>query len=189
MTQREISAEAGLAKPRHHGQTSSQMGEAMRRVAGLLLMTLAAGLAGCQSLGLGSATPPAAPAPDVSEAAPAPYSVERLIGAWGVASYRDEKDRVRTEAQARAQCRNPYVIKRGPTDGVLMHVADDSTPHELALKKGADGKVYLGFAGPAGDTQDRLILSISEREFITRYVDPDTNTRYGTFVYVRCAKV
>jgi hypothetical protein len=159
----------------------------MRGVAGLLLMTFAAGLAGCQSLGLGSSAPPAAPAPDTA-AGPAPYSVERLVGAWGVASYREEKDRARTETEARAQCKNPYVIKRGPTDGVLMHVADDSTPHELGLKKGGDGKVYLGFAGPAGDAQDRVILSISEREFVTRYVDPDTNTRYGTFVYVRCAK-
>ena len=53
---------------------------------------------------------------------------------------------------------------------------------------GDDGKVYLGFAGPAGDVQDRLILSITDREFVTRYVDPDTNTRYGTLVYVRCAK-
>ncbi len=161
----------------------------MRPGAGLLLLTLAAGLAGCQSLGLGGAAPPPeAPAPAVA-AEPAPYGVERLVGAWGVASYREEKDRPRTEAQARAQCKNPYVIKRGPTDGVLMHVADDSTPHELGLKKGGDGKVYLGFAGPAGDAQDRVILSISEREFVTRYVDPDTNTRYGTFVYVRCARV
>ena len=160
----------------------------MKRVAGLLLTTLTCGLGGCQSLGLGGAAPPPdAPAPDVS-AGPAPYSVERLVGAWGVASYREEKDRARTEAEARAQCKNAYVIKRGPTDGVLMHVADDPTPHELGLKKGSDGKVYLGFAGPPGDAQDRVILSISEREFVTRYIDPDTNTRYGTFVYVRCGR-
>ena len=152
------------------------------------LLILATGLAGCQSLGLGRSDSPAAPAPDVSAAAPAPYSADRLVGSWGVASYRDEKDRARTEAQARAQCKLPYVIKRGPTDGVIMHVADDATPHELGLKKGDDGKVYLGFAGPAGDAQDRVILSISEREFVARYVDPDTNTRYGTLVYVRCAR-
>jgi hypothetical protein len=151
-------------------------------------LTLAMSLAGCVSLGLGNSEPPAALAPDVSAAGPAPYSVDRLIGAWGVASFREEKDRARTEAQARAQCKLPYVIKRGPTDGVLMHVADDATPHELGLKKGGDGKVYLGFAGPPGDAQDRVILSITDREFVTRYVDPDTNTRYGTFIYVRCAK-
>lgn len=149
----------------------------------LLLMALS--LAGCESLGLGGSPTPATPAPDVS-GAPAPYSVDRLVGAWGVASYREEKDRSRTEAQARAQCKLPYVIKKGPTDGVIMHVADDATPHELALKAGGDGKVYLGFAGPPGDSQDRVINFVSDREFITRYVDPDTNTRYGTLVYVRC---
>ena len=159
----------------------------MKTAAGIALLTVAIGLAGCVSIGLGHSDAPAAPAPDVS-AAPAPYSVNRLVGAWGVASYREEKDRVRTEAQARAQCRLPYVIKRGPTDGVIMHVADDATPHELGLKKGDDGKVYLGFAGPPGDAQDREIVSITDREFITRYVDPDTNARYGVLVYVRCSK-
>ncbi len=160
----------------------------MKATASLAMLTLATGLAGCQSLGLShsdSAAPTPAPA---AAAAAAPYPVTRLVGSWGVASYREEKDRTRTEAQARAQCKLPYVIKRGPTDGVIMHVADDATPHELGLKKGDDGKVYLGFAGPAGDEQDRVIVSITDREFITRYVDPDTNTRYGTLVYVRCGK-
>ena len=148
------------------------------------LLLIAAGLAGCESLGLGSSQP-AAPAPSV--AAP-PYSVDRFVGAWGVASYRDDKDRARTEAAARAQCKLPYVIKRGPSDGIIMHVADDATPHELGLKRGDDGKVYLGFAGPPGDAQDRTINFVSDREFIARYVDPDTNSRYGTMVYMRCGR-
>jgi hypothetical protein len=146
------------------------------------LLLMAAGLSGCESLGLGGSQP-AAPAP-----AAAPYSVDRFVGSWGVASYREEKDRARTEAAARAQCKLPYVIKRGPTDGVIMHVADDATPHELGLKAGGDGKVYLGFAGQPGDAQDRVINFVSDREFIARYVDPDSNTRYGTMVYVRCGK-
>jgi hypothetical protein len=151
------------------------------------LLVLATSLGGCVSMGLGSSETPAAPPPQVS-GGPPPYSVDRFVGSWGVASYRDDKDRARTEAQARAQCKLPYVIKRGPTDGVVMHVADDSTPHELGLKKGDDGKVYLGFAGPPGDSQDRVINFVSDREFITKYVDPDTNSRYGTMVYVRCGK-
>jgi hypothetical protein len=144
-------------------------------------------LSGCLSTTIGGLTSPEAPKPG-AEDSPPPFSADRLVGAWGVASYREEKDRSRTEVQARAQCKLPYLIKRGPTDGVIMHVADDATPHELALKRGSDGKVYLGFAGPAGDSQDRVILSMNDKEFIARYVDPDTNTRYGTFVYVRCAK-
>jgi hypothetical protein len=159
----------------------------MRAIVLGALLVAALDLSGCLSTTIGGLTSPLAPTPGTGDA-PAPYSADKLVGAWGVASYREEKDRVRTEAQARAQCRLPYVIKRGPTDGVIMHVADDTTPHELALKKGTDGKVYLGFAGPPGDSQDRVILSITDKEFVTRYVDPDTNTRYGTFVYVRCGK-
>jgi hypothetical protein len=151
------------------------------------LLAAAFNLSGCLSTTIGGLTSPAAPTSGTADP-PTPYSADRLVGAWGVASYREEKDRARTEVQARAQCRLPYVIKRGPTDGVLMHVADDATPHELALKGGPDGKIYLGFAGPPGDSQDRVILSMTDKEFVTRYVDPDTNTRYGTFVYVRCAK-
>ena len=149
------------------------------------LLAGALGLSGCFSttIDTGVSSPP----PDVA-AAPPPYSVDKLVGAWGVASYREEKDRARTETQARAQCKLPYIIKRGPSDGVIMHVADDATPHELALKKSPDGKVYLGFAGPPGDAQDRVMLSVNDREFVTRYVDPDTNARYGTLVYVRCPR-
>ena len=129
-----------------------------------------------------------APAPQAAPAlAPATaFSVDRLVGSWGVASYREEKDRARTEAQARAQCKLPYVITRGPTDGVIMHVADDTTPHELALKGGPDGKTYLGFAGPPGDDQDRVFLTFKDNLFVVRYINPETNTRYGTFIYVRC---
>ena len=53
---------------------------------------------------------------------------EALIGRWGVASFRQEKDRQRVAAQARAQCKLPYTIARGPTGGVMMHVADDFRP-------------------------------------------------------------
>ncbi|WP_406856074.1 hypothetical protein ABEG18_00130 [Alsobacter sp. KACC 23698] len=115
-----------------------------------------------------------------------PYPVDRLVGSWGVASYRDEKDRARTEAQARAQCKLPYVIAKGPSDGVMMHVADDATLHELTLKGGPGGKTYLGFEGPPGDDQDREMLSVSDTMLVARFVNPDVNTRYGTFVYIRC---
>jgi hypothetical protein len=111
---------------------------------------------------------------------------EELIGKWGVASYRADKDRARTERMARVQCRNPYVIAKGPTDGVMMHVADDPELHELALKRANDGKTYLGFASPPGDPQDREILSMTHDTVVMRFVDADTNARYGTFIYTRC---
>jgi hypothetical protein len=112
---------------------------------------------------------------------------EALIGRWGVASFRQEKDRQRVATQARAQCKLPYTIASGPTGGVMMHVADDSALYELRPKGSSHGKTYLGLEAPPGHVQDREILSISEREMVMRFVDPDANNRYGTFVYVRCA--
>jgi hypothetical protein len=123
----------------------------------------------------------------VSAERPTSIRSEALIGRWGVASFRQEKDRQRVAAQARAQCKLPYTIARGPTGGVMMHVADDSALYELRPKGGSDGKTYLGLEAPPGHVQDREILSISEREMVMRFVDPDANNRYGTFVYVRCA--
>ena len=149
-------------------------------------MTVAAGalLAGCGGSPMASLTP--APPPPVPAASPAAYPVNRLVGNWGVASYREDKDKARTVAQARAACKIPFVITKGPTDGVMMHVADDTSLHELTLKGGPGGKTYLGFAGPPGDDQDLEILTFTDTMFIARYVDADTNARYGILVYVRC---
>lgn len=120
--------------------------------------------------------------------APAPTGLTRdvLVGRWGIASYHTDKDRKRTEAEARAQCKQPYTIAQGPGDGVMMHVADDPKPYELRLKAGAGGKAYVGFEAPAGDPQDREILSHSRSMLVMRFVDPDASRRYGTFIYSRC---
>jgi hypothetical protein len=117
---------------------------------------------------------------------PAAFGRERLIGRWGIASFHVDKDRKRTEGEARAQCSLPYVIAEGPTDGVMMHVADDAKLYELRLKGDAAGRTYIGFEAPPGDPQDREILSSTDRLMTMRFVDPDANRRYGTFVYVRC---
>ena len=68
----------------------------------------------------------------------------------------------------------------------MMHVADDPKLYELRLKGDAAGKTYLGFEAPPGDPQDREILSATDQLMTMRFVDPDANRRYGTFVYVRC---
>ena len=159
------------------------------RVALLTLAAgVAAGLAGC-----GGGTPveslaTARPAAVAVSAQPAGYPVSGLIGNWGVASYREEKDRPRTEAQARSHCNNPYVIAKGPSDGVMMHVADDPKLHELTLKGAPGGKTYLGFNAPPGHEQDREILSWSNTIITMRFVNAEHNTRYGTYIYVRCGQ-
>jgi hypothetical protein len=119
-------------------------------------------------------------------AAPAAFGRERLVGRWGIASFHNDKDRKRTEGEARAQCSLPYSIARGPTDGVMMHVADDPKLYELRLKGTTAGRTYLGFEAPAGDPQDREILSATDNLMTMRFVDPEVHRRYGTFVYVRC---
>lgn len=148
-------------------------------VAACLASLLAAGCGGGLMFGSQSA-------PRGSAAVPAGLSREALVGRWGVASFHDEKDRGRTEAEARAQCSQPYVIALGPTDGVMMHVADNAQLYELRLKAGHDGRTYIGFEAPAGDPQDREILSASDTRLVMRFVDPDAHRRYGTFIFVRC---
>lgn len=118
---------------------------------------------------------------------PSTIPTDALVGSWGLASYREEADLARTKAMARQQCQNPYVITKGPTDGVMMHVADDPKPYELKLKGSADGKTYLGFEAPPGHRHDREILSYAPDLIVMKFVDPTVNTRYGTFLYVRCS--
>ncbi len=121
-----------------------------------------------------------------SVAAPSDIGIDKLIGSWGIASFHNEKDRKRTEAQAKASCNQPYVIAKGARNGVMMHVADDAKLYELRLKAGAGGRTFLGFEAPPGDLQDREILSATDAMLVMRFVDPDAHRRYGTFIYVRC---
>ena len=141
-------------------------------------------LAACGSMSL-SPTAPAAPEP--APEMPASIRPDEIVGRWGLASYQDPKDRARTEAAARGQCKQPYVIGAGSSGGVIMHLADQATPQELRLKGSPNGKNYIGPPGPAGGEQDREIVSFDGRVLITRFIDPDAATRYGNMVYVRCA--
>jgi hypothetical protein len=143
-------------------------------------------LAGCNSMTFGpteSVQQEPQPEPEI----PATIRADELVGRWGLASYHKPDDRARTEAAARNQCRQPYVIGKGPTGGVIMHLADEATPQELRVKGSRSGKNYIGPAGPAGGDQDREIVSFDGRVLTTRFLNPDANSRYGTMVYVRCA--
>ncbi len=150
-----------------------------RRRNGALLLGLAGVLAGCGSS-------PEVLEQSVAASYPPAFPTGDLVGSWGIASYRAEEDRDRTVEMARQQCRLPYVIAQGPTDGVVMHVADDPKTYELKLKGSADGRTYLGFEAPPGHWQDREVLEYSKDLVVMRFVTPEVDTRYGTFVYVRC---
>jgi len=149
------------------------------------IATLTAVLGACSGLGLSPSQPPAEQA--VAPEMPATVRPDEIVGKWGLASYQNPADRTRTEAQAKAQCKQPYVIGAGTSGGVVMHLADQATPEELRLKGSQGGKNYIGPSGPAGGEQDREIVSFDGRVLITRFVDKDAATRYGNMVYVRCA--
>jgi hypothetical protein len=119
-------------------------------------------------------------------AAPVHVTAEELIGNWGLAAYREEEDIARTETEAKAACSNPYVIGRGASGGVLMHLADQAEPTELALKQVGD-RAFIGPASdPAGAPQDREITSYRDDVFITKWTDPSVAQRYGVMIFARC---
>jgi hypothetical protein len=143
---------------------------------------LACAVGGCSYFDFGFLSSPApAPTPSFRILPPDP-----LIGNWGVASYHDVKDRPNAEKLAHARCASPYAIVKGPTDGVMMHVPEDPEPHELALKRGGDGRTYVGFNALPGDPNDREIVEQTPKQLVMRFVDTDKNARYGTSVYAKC---
>ena len=108
-----------------------------RTVANLgIASALALLLGACGSMSLpsfSSSTPTAAPEPGVAPEMPATIRADEIVGRWGLASYQNPADRARTEAAAKAQCKQPYVIGAGTSGGVIMHLADQVTPQELRL--------------------------------------------------------
>jgi hypothetical protein len=144
-------------------------------------------LGGCGSTNLPSfSSSPTAPEPSAAPEMPATIRADEIVGRWGLASYQNPADRARTEAAAKAQCKQPYVIGAGTSGGVVMHLADQATPQELRLKGSPSGKNYIGPTGPTPGEQDREIVSFDGRVLVTRFVDKDAATRYGNMVYVRC---
>jgi hypothetical protein len=146
-------------------------------------------LGACSSVSLPSfsSSPTVAPEPAPAPEVPATIRADEIVGKWGLASFQNPGDRARTEAAAKAQCKQPYVIGAGASGGVIMHLADQATPQELRLKGSPSGKNYIGPSGPAGGEQDREIISFDGRVMITHFIDKDAGTRYGNMVYVRCA--
>ena len=146
-------------------------------------------LGACGSISLPSlsSSPTAAPEPGAAPEMPATIRSDEIVGRWGLASYQNPNDRARTEAAARSQCKQPYVISAGSAGGVVMHLADQATPQELRLKGSPSGKNYIGPAGSTPGEQDREIVSFDGRVLVTRFVEKDAAVRYGNMVYVRCA--
>jgi hypothetical protein len=155
-----------------------------RRLPHQHLIGLIGALLGVGMLAACSTSPMAPPAPAVASVALTPAD---LVGKWGIGSYREEKDLARTTAEAKSACSNPYIISKGPSGGVMMHLADQSAASELFVKPGPDGRVFIGPQGKPGDRLDRQAVSYENGVLITRWMDPDVATRYGTMILVRCS--
>lgn len=133
------------------------------------------------------------PAPQVAASAPPEPEIParirptEIVGRWGYAAYHNPQDRARTEANARGQCKQPYVIGQGTNGGVMMYLADSSELQELRLKGSSAGRDYIGPPGRTPGPQDREIVSFDGRVMVLKYVDPEVDGRYGTGIFVRCA--
>ena len=151
-----------------------------------LLMGISAGVVSLAACSVAPVETAVRQAPAAIASLPADIPVSNLVGSWGVASFHNVKDQKRSESMARVHCRNPYDITKGPTDGVMMHAADDPKRYELTFKRAPNGKTYLGFNAPPGHDQDREVVTYSKDKFVLRFVNKDINKRYGTYVYIRC---
>src|SRR6201988_492766 len=144
-----------------------------RAVASLAVVsTLAVLLAGCETTNFsgllgGSSAPGASTEPGVAPEMPATIRADEIARRWGLASYQDPKDRARTEAMARSQCKQPYTITAGSSGGVFMHLADQATPQELRLKGSPSGKNYIGPAGPTPGEEGPHNVSLARRGVVT----------------------
>jgi hypothetical protein len=182
---------AGRVRPRillwGNAMVWSRNARGVRNLGIACALTIFLGACGSMSLPSLSSSPSATPEPSVAPEMPATIRPDEIVGRWGLASYQNPNDRARTEAAARSQCKQPYVIGAGTSGGVIMHLADQATPQELRLKGSPSGKNYIGPPGPAGGEQDREIVSFDGRVLVTRFTDKDAGVRYGNMVYVRCA--
>jgi len=140
-------------------------------------------LAACATAPPPEATQVALPPPEI----PAKVRASEIVGRWGYAAYHKPEDRARTEANARGQCKQPFVIGQGPSGGVMMYLADSAQLQELRLKGSTSGRDFIGPAGQTPGQQDREILSFDGRVMVLKFVDPEIDGRYGTGIFVRCA--
>jgi hypothetical protein len=144
-------------------------------------------LAGCTSMGNPfTSTTAAAVPPPAAAFIPPSVRAEEVIGRWGLASYHRDQDRPRTEAAAKSQCTQPYVIERSPSGGVMMLGHDSPQVQDMTLKGSVEGKTYIGPGTAPAGTDDREVVSFDGRVMILKWVDPEVAGRYGIMVLVRC---
>jgi hypothetical protein len=156
-----------------------------RAMQAVLMAAVLPMLGGCASFNLPSFNTPFASS---SSSPPLPPSLraEDIVGRWGYSSYHREQDRARTEAAARGQCTQPYVINRSPSGGVLMLGHDSPTVEDMSIKGSAQGRTYIGPGPEPAGADDREVVSFDGRVLLLKWIDPEVASRYGIMVLVRC---
>jgi hypothetical protein len=146
-------------------------------------------LAGCTgnmpslpSWGGGDQPPPPAAAGPMPRPS---LSAEDIVGRWGIASFHKPEDQARTEAAARGQCTQPYIINRS-SQGVAMLGHDSPAVQDMMIKASVEGRTYIGPGPDAGGADDREVAQFDGRVLVLKWVDPEVAGRYGTMVLVRC---
>jgi hypothetical protein len=155
-----------------------------------VLSTAAVMLAACSSFNNPFSSNPfsTASAPDTPSTPLPPPSLraDDIVGRWGLASYHRDQDRNRTEAAARGQCNQAYLINRSPSGGVMMLGHDNPAVQDMAIKGSYENKTYIGPGPTPASGDDREVLSFDGRVLILKWVDPEIAGRYGNMVLVRC---
>jgi hypothetical protein len=128
------------------------------------------------------AAPPATPLP------PPSLRADEITGRWGLASYHRDPDRPRTEAAARGQCNQPYIIERSASGGVLMLGHDNPAKVDMAIKGSYENKTYIGPGPTPKGNDDREVVSFDGKVLVLKWVDQEVAGRYGIMVLVRCGE-
>jgi hypothetical protein len=162
-------------------------------VTAALVGTAAVMLASCSSTNntFSSLNPFASSTPDAPPATPLPppsLRADEITGRWGLASYHRDADRPRTEAAARGQCNQPYIIERSASGGVLMLGHDNPAKVDMAIKGSYENKTYIGPGPTPKGNDDREVVSFDRNVLLLKWVDPEIAGRYGIMVLVRCGE-
>ena len=156
-----------------------------------LVGTAAVVLASCSSTNnmFSNLNPFASSTPEAPPATPLPppsLRADEITGRWGLASYHRDADRPRTEAAARGQCNQPYIIERSASGGVLMLGHDNPARVDMAIKGSYENKTYIGPGPTPKGNDDREVVSFDGKTLLLKWVDPEVAGRYGIMVLVRC---
>jgi hypothetical protein len=159
-------------------------------VTAALVGTAAVMLASCSSNSTFSSLNPFGSTPEAAAPTtplpPPSLRADEITGRWGLASYHRDADRPRTEAAARGQCNQPYIIERSASGGVLMLGHDNPAKVDMAIKGSYENKTYIGPGPTPKSNDDREVVSFDGKVLVLKWVDQEVAGRYGIMVLVRC---